>query len=396
MTISGLNEINKPVLKSSKPGQDISNTTTIKDSVELSSSSNQSQDLAELSRNQNLAEFVRKQVQSQLVNLKFIHINDFHGYVDEYRIPQEDGIVGGITRVGTEIKKLKEENPEGAITLNGGDIFEGGSYTKYTQGEIISKTFQNIGFDATVIGNHDMSWGLEAYADIAKACGGDFLGANVVDYSPEKHLNFLKPYKIIEKQGVKVGIIGLTTHMTSVGPYEKKIVDIESPEITAEKYIKQLKNEDNVDMVVVLSHLGLEKDKELAEKVKGIDVIVGAHCHTALKEPEKVGNTLIVQAGTDGKYVGNLDIVFDREKKNVVSYDGKLIPVTTEIKQDPEVKSIIAPYIEKYKAINNEVINKSEQDLPLVRDKRTALVNLFIDSQKLDSDLSAGSLFCIR
>jgi len=380
-------DIYRPLLSPVKKDE---GDNSIKDSVEISSG--HSTDLQEL----NLQELVKEKVKSQLVNLKFIHINDFHGYSDEYRVPHEEGITGGIERVASEIKKLRGENPDGSITLDGGDIYEGGMYTKFSQGDIVSKFYKHMGFDAGVIGNHDMSWGLEPYAKIAKDCGHDFLGANVVDNSPEKHLNFLKPYKVIEKQGVKIGILGLTTFMTSVGPPGNKIVDIEKPEITAEKYIKEMKEKHNVDMVVVLSHMGSDNDAVLAEKVKGIDIIVGAHCHTALKEPRKAGNTLLVQAGHDGEYVGNLDIVFDKNNKTISSYEGKLIPVTGDIKPDPDVTELTAPYIEKYKVINNEVVGKTDIELPYSLTNRTVLSKFFVDAQKMDSDVSATSLFCIR
>ncbi|MEQ8190452.1 MAG: 5'-nucleotidase C-terminal domain-containing protein [Candidatus Eremiobacterota bacterium] len=364
---------------------------SVKDSVDLYSGKNQT-DIQQL----NLQQFVKDNVKSQLVNLKFIHINDFHGYSDEFRVPQDEGITGGINRVASEIKKLRNENPYGAITLDGGDIYEGGMYTKFSQGEIVSSFYKHMKFDAGVIGNHDMSWGLEAYAKIANGCGHDFLGANVTDNSPEKHLSFLKPYKVIEKQGVKIGIIGLTTFMTSVGPPGRKIVDIEKPEVTAEKYIKELKEKEHVDMVVVLSHMGSDNDAALAEKVKGIDIIVGAHCHTALKEPRKAGNTILVQAGHGGQYVGNLDIVFDKDNKKIACYEGKLIPVTGDIKPDPEVTKLTAPYVEKYKSINRQVLGKTDMELPYSMTNRTALSSFFIDAQKMDSDLSASSLFCIR
>ncbi len=382
------NDIQRPLLLPIKKEE---GELAVKDSVELSSGHSQVDP-----QESNIQQFVKQQVKSQLVNLKFIHINDFHGYSDEYRVAHEDGITGGMSRVAAEIKKLRIENPEGSITLDGGDIYEGGMYTKFSQGEIISKFHKHMVFDAAVIGNHDMSWGLESYAKIARESGHDFLGANVIDNSPEKHLDFLKPYKIIERQGVKIGILGLTTFMTAVGTPGKRIVDIERPEITAEKYIKEMKEQHNVDMVVVLSHLGNAADVELAEHVKGIDIIVGAHCHTAIKEPMKAGNTLIVEAGHDGEYVGNLDIVFDKNNKSISCYDGKLIPVTGDIKPDPEVTALVAPYIEKYKAINTEVLGKTDINLPYSMTNRTALSRFFIDAQKKDSDLAAASMFCIR
>ncbi len=331
------------------------------------------------------------------VELKFIHINDFHGYVEELEKPEQGGIIGGIARIAGEVKALKSENPNGAILLDGGDIFEGGFYSKYTKGEIVSKPIASMGFDATVIGNHDVIWGVDIYANIALGMNTDVLGAaNLIDISQDSQLKFLKPYKVMERNGVKIGILGLTSPMTSLSTPQKGTVEIQNPKQAAEKFVKKLRDEEKVDMVVLLSHLGHDEDVKLAEKVKGIDLIVGAHSHTVMKDAEKVGDTIIVQAGGEGKYVGDLNLVFDPVSKKIVTYKENLIPVTAKIKPDPEVQKIIAPYIEKFDKIKNEKVGKTSEDLDLVPNKHGKLCNLFVDTQKQDSDLAVSSMFSLR
>jgi len=331
------------------------------------------------------------------VNLKFIHTNDFHGYVEELEKPEEEGIIGGITRMAGEIKELKKENPNGTITLDGGDIYDGGFYSKITKGEIVSKPFGAMGFDAITIGNHDVTWGVDAFADIAREIDTNFLGsANLMDLSPGSGLKFLKPYTILERNGVKIGVLGLTSPMTALSTPDKGTVKIEDPARAAEKFVKKLRDEEKVDMVVLLSHLGHDDDVKLAGHVQGIDLIVGAHSHTVMKDAEKVGDTVIVQAGGEGKYVGDLDIVFDPSTKKIVSYKENLVPITADIKPDPVVAKIIAPYIEKYEAVKNEVIGTTSEDLQLINNKRTNLCNLFVDTQKQDSDLAVTSMFSVR
>lgn len=332
------------------------------------------------------------------INLKFIHMNDYHGYVEELdKAEGQEQIIGGIARLAGKIKDLKTENPQGTITLDGGDVYDGGFYSKVTKGEIVSKPLAAMGFDASVIGNHDVTWGLDAYATIAKDMNTDILGAaNVTDLSPAGDLKFLKPYKIIEREGVKIGILGITTPMTSLSTPQKGIIEIGDPRQATESFVKKLRDEEKVDMVVLLSHLGYSEDVKLAEKVKGIDLIVGAHSHTVMHDAEKVGDAIIVQAGGEGKYVGDLNLVFDPSSKKIVSYKENLIPITADIKPDPAVTKIIAPYIEKYESVKNEVLGKTSENLELISNKRTNLCNLFVDAQKKDSDLAVTSSFSIR
>lgn len=115
------------------------------------------------------------------VSLSIIHTNDLHGYIATQEKPVEDDIVGGMARVAGEIASLKARNPECTIVVDGGDIFDGGFYSKYTGGEVVSRPFAQIGYDAVTLGNHDVSWGPAKVAEIAKDSNTDFLAANMVD-----------------------------------------------------------------------------------------------------------------------------------------------------------------------------------------------------------------------
>ena len=157
-----------------------------------------------------------------------------------------------------------------------------------------------------------------------------------------------------------------------------------------------MKSKDKVDMVVVLSHLGHDKDVELAQQTKGIDVIVGAHSKTLTEKPTEVNGTYIVQAGGEGKYLGNLDIQFDTKEKKIISAREHIIPLTKDIKADPAMKKILMPYLKKYKQLNDEVVGKTNSALPLIHDKRTKLNSFFANAQKMDSDVSLTSSISIR
>lgn len=330
------------------------------------------------------------------VSLSFIHTNDLHGYTASRKKPVEDGIVGGMARVAGEIESLRARNPECTVVVDGGDIFDGGFYSKYTSGEAVSRPFAQIGYDAVTLGNHDVSWGAAKVAEIAKESNTDFLAANLLDASPGGQLGFLKPYKVVERGGVKIGILGLTTPMTALSSPQKGIMEVESPVETAAHYIRKMKKDDGVDMVVVLSHLGYDEDVNLAEKVNDIDVIVGAHSHTVMKDAEEVNGTVIVQAGSEGRYVGDLEISFNPEDKKIVSYKENLVPINGEIKPDEKTEAVLAPYIEKFKPLKDKVLGRTDEALVQSNEKRTNLHRFFIDAQKMDSDLSVASAFSVR
>lgn len=332
------------------------------------------------------------------VNLKFIHMNDVHGYGVEFDKPAEFGIVGGLDRTAGEVKRLKAENPEATVIVDGGDSFDGGFFSKFTEGSIVSQAFKEMGVEASIIGNHDLTWGLEKYANLAKDTGATMLGANVVDISTGQHLNFLKPYTVMEKNGVKIGIVGVTTPMTKLGHGDD--VEIEDPRRSALRNINKMNEAEKPDMIVILSHLGVEEDKVLAEKLAKdgvkVDLIVGSHSHTAVEEPIDVAGTKIVQAGGDGKYLGNLDIQFDPKSKKIVSAEENLIKLTKDIKPDPVVKKILQPFIDKYTELKDKKLGEAPENLPQSRDKTTKLCNLFVEAQKMDSDVAVTSSFSIR
>jgi len=335
---------------------------------------------------------------SKYANLKFIHMNDIHGYGVEFDNPAEFGIVGGLDRTAGEVKRLKEENPGGTVILDGGDMFDGGFFSKFTEGAIVSQTFKEMGVEASIIGNHDLTWGLGAYGKIAAESGAQILGANVIDISTGQELSFIKPYTIMEKNGVKIGIVGITTSMTSLG--HKDEIEIEDHRRSAARNIQKMNEKEKPDMVVILSHLGIEEDKVLAGKLAKdgikVDLIVGSHSHTATKEPVDVAGTKIVQAGGDGKYLGNLDIQFDPEAKKIVSAEENLIALTKDIKPDPVVAKLLKPYIDKYGELKNKKLGKTPEDLPMISDKTNKLKRMFVEAQKQDSDTAVTSSFSIR
>jgi len=133
--------------------------------------------------------------------------------------------------------------------------------------------------------------------------------------------------------------------------------------------------------VVVLSHLGAEEDKKLAKEVDGIDVIVGGHSHTIMEHGEKVGNTIVVQAGSLGRFVGDLELDVDPSSKKIVGHNAKLIPVITkDVEPDPGVQKILAPYLAQAEKYGSEVMGEAKEDLHYAHRKMGKLNQIHADS----------------
>ncbi|MDQ7824446.1 MAG: 5'-nucleotidase C-terminal domain-containing protein [Candidatus Eremiobacteraeota bacterium] len=331
-------------------------------------------------------------------HLTILHINDLHGEVTEHA-PAEEGKVGGIARIAGGIKELRSGNSEGTIVLDGGDFFEGSFYSKFSQGEIVGKSYEKIGFDAIALGNHDVTWGLGPGSAVMRGAGAAILSANMkppVKESPA--VDLIRPYTVIERKGLKIGILGLTCREAETATPGRGEIAFDDPVAAARNFVGELKGE--TDLMVVLSHLGYSDDVKLAKSVEGIDVIVGSHSHTALKEGEMVGSTLVTQAGEYGDYIGKIDLVIDGAEKTIVSHQASLVPVTENIPADNEVASIVASYLPKLDGIKDRVVGYAAEELENFRHgeggANTNLTNLFIDSQRRDSDIALSSTFSLR
>jgi len=303
------------------------------------------------------------QFDKSLVKLHILHINDFHGAVEPFLDPEisRDSKTGGIACLKTLIDRERERDIAGTIVLNAGDIAEGTMISYISRGKVVTDAFKQIGFDAITLGNHDFAWGLDDLKSMMDNLNTPVLGANIIKISDGEVMDGVKPYIIKEMKDVNVAVIGLDTPDIAhyVDKSRREGLEFKGSAETVRKILPELKG---ADLIIVLSHLGAGEDEKLAAEVKGIDIIVGGHSHTKLEHARKVGNTIIVQAGSQGKYLGKLDLYM--KNKKIVSYSSCLIPVITDkIPPDPEIEKIIAPYIEETEKVGSEIMGEASEDL---------------------------------
>ena len=273
----------------------------------------------------------------------------FCSYVDFIKLNKEYGPMGGYAHMATVFNKIKEERYGKTIMLDTGDSWQGTGIALLTKGMAVVNVQNAMGYDA-MTGHWEFTYGKEQLLSNIKKMKFPFIAQNVTNATWGGLI--FKPYIIKEVNGLRVGIIGQAFPYVPLAHPSHFVKNWNFGIDTghAQKMVNKLKNEEKVDLVVVLSHNGLEVDRKFASLINGIDIIVGGHTHDILPAPQIINNTIIVQAGTHGKFVGRIDL--NVRNKRIVDYDHKLIPIVTNwIKPDPEISGLIdkeyAPYADK-------------------------------------------------
>ncbi|WP_159522791.1 bifunctional metallophosphatase/5'-nucleotidase [Sunxiuqinia indica] len=260
-----------------------------------------------------------------LESLTILHTNDIHCHIDPF--PEDNSTYrgrGGLARMAGMINRIKEAN-DNVLLLDAGDMFQGTPYFNYYKGELILKVMSEMGYDASTIGNHEFDNGLEGIENSIDFANFPFVCSNY-DFSNTRLFNVFPEFTVFRKSGIKVGVYGLGIELeglVSERNYQETIYR-DPVKIALEKE-DFLKHEKGCDVVICLSHLGLEyteskiSDKLLAAETHHTDLIIGGHTHTFLDAPLELrnadGNRIIVnQAGWGGMALGRIDFIFDRNR----------------------------------------------------------------------------------
>jgi len=270
--------------------------------------------------------------------LTVLHTNDVHSYIDPFPANhQRNPNMGGVARRAALIESIRKENPN-VLLLDAGDIFQGTPYFNYYGGELEFKLMSMMKYDLATIGNHDFDNGIDGlYAQLPNA-GFEFVSANY-DFKNTVMNGQVKPYKIFDKDGVKVGVFGLGIGLEGlVDKKNYKETVYNDPLTVAQDMSRILKHEKKCDLVICLSHIGYQykndpdkiSDTKLATLTQDIDLIIGGHTHTFLDKPTVLKNAagkdvLVNQVGCYGINLGRIDFYFEDTKS--VTTDGKSIVV---------------------------------------------------------------------
>lgn len=279
-------------------------------------------------------------------------------------LAEKFGKMGGIAHMKPIIDHVKKERGEkNVLLLDSGDTWQGTAVALKTDGAAIVEAQNYLGVDV-MVGHWEFTYGKERVMELIKMLDGEFISQNVIDndpFSDEFEELIFPPYTIKEIGGAKIGIIGQSFPFTSTAN-PKKFTEGWSFALRHESlqgFIDELRKEKKVDCIVVLSHDGFSVDQELAKKVTGVDFILSGHTHDPSPKPIIVNDTVILIAGSHGKYVGRLDL--DIKDKKVVDYSFKLMPVASNlIPADKEGEDLVAKAYKPFDKELNEVLGTTK------------------------------------
>ncbi|KAH7119648.1 5'-nucleotidase protein-like protein [Dendryphion nanum] len=310
-------------------------------------------------------------------NISFFHVNDVHAHLDEFSSSGTNctnpsrGCYGGYPRIKTLIQEQRPKYND-SLWLNVGDEFQGTLYYSYYGGEKIAETINQLNFSAMTLGNHEFDAGDEKLGQFLQNLTFPVISANIQSQN-EKLNKTIKPYHIFQKEGI--ALIGVTTEDTPGISKPDKTTTFSNAVTAVQNAIDEIKRTTNITRIAAITHIGYDKDQELAKATTGLHLIMGGHSHTLLgdmpnaqgKYPTIVKNkdgdeVFIVTAYRWGEYVGYIDVTYDNQGK-ILAYHGAPIHITNTTTPEPGLQKQVLAWAEPFKAFAAEVLGQSKVNL---------------------------------
>ncbi len=288
--------------------------------------------------------------------ITIIHTNDLHANYEQ--------LLRQAAYIKKRIKELKAEN-ENYLLLDGGDHLDMSiNECLATQGKIHLEMLEDVGYNAMSVGNNEL---LRSTPELIRKQSLETTVPWLLLNLTERDGSTIGGMKesLLLKAGdyLKVGVFGATDQFEDL--YENKHGFRNRDTLTSiKRAVNDLSNQ-GADLIIFLSHMGYEADLELAKSLRGVvDVIVGAHTHTVLESPIVESGVIIVQAGSHGKYVGELKLEIDLEEKKIEKYAGNLIKINLDSECDPSMTEILERGRKETNEFLSEILSYTEEPLP--------------------------------
>lgn len=321
----------------------------------------------------------------ELKKIDILTINDFHGTL------VGAGSDPGAAKLAAYMEYYKNMNPDGTVILNAGDAFQGSPMSNLLFGKPVVDMMNTIGFDAMTMGNHEFDWSAEKAVETMKSAKFPLIVSNI--YEKGKPVSWAQPTTMIEKKGLKIGIVGLATQETSEAAHKKYVGNLEfkDPSAMAQKYADQLDRQ-GANVVIALGHLPAMSSSnnynygellETAYETKGIDAYVGGHSHMNLQG--FVNGKPYVEAYKNGRNIGHITLYVSNVTGKVVHSTTELIEVSKG-KLDIPVNAEIAESVKKAEAelapIFDVVVGKAKSELKVMKGSEMGIGNFTADAMR--------------
>lgn len=279
------------------------------------------------------------------VRITLLQVNDVYQFA-----PVDRGTRGGLARVMTLKKEIQKESPHTLFLFAGDTISPSVESITYKGAQMI-ESWNTAGLDYATFGNHEFDFGPEVLRERMKESRFAWLAANVIDRITGKPFGGAEAFVIREFDGVKVGIFGLVLPETKTTSRPGPDVDFRNPCEIARKVVADIHSR-GAKVVVALTHLSMREDKELA-RCADVDVIIGGHEHTLLESA--AGGAPIFKMTADARELGRIDLNVSKTSGELESIDWKVMPVTSETKEDQEFAAVYRKYAGLLKELSQAV-----------------------------------------
>ncbi len=313
-----------------------------------------------------------------------LHSNDMHGDLLAEVSGEPGELIGGLALLSGYINQVRKEE-ENVFYVISGDMVQGSLIDAEFKGISTIEIMNYLAPDVVALGNHEFDYGLPHLLFLEKMANFPIVNANLYIKQYQKRL--MSPYKIINKAGFDVMFTGILTEkiidVLKMDDLIGSFISLEEASSEVGKITGAYKNDD-IDLTILLTHIGYEADKKLAAMLKpewGVDLIIGGHSHTILEQPAKVNNILIAQAGVGTNQIGRFDIVVDDDTNSIVDYKWQLIPINNRLaKADKNLVKFINSFKTTVDQKYNSIISKFTRKLTHPkREIETSLGNLIAD-----------------
>jgi len=294
--------------------------------------------------------------------LTIIQMNDAHAYLEMHQelFWQSEQFVyrptGGFARIAAVVNQIKAENPARVLFCDCGDTIHGTYPAIATQGEIMVPILNSLGIEA-MAAHWEFAYGPKKYQELAAKMNFPTLAINV--YDKENRNTIFPPYIIKEINGLRIGIVGIASNIVdkTMPPHFSEGIMFTSGKEELPAIISALRAQAKADLIVLISHLGFAQDMELLSQIPGIDVCLSGHTHNRLFQPVKAGQTIVIQSGCHGSFLGRLDL--EIENGAVVEYQHRLIEIESSIQPDPAVDAMITQALVPYRSELSTIVGET-------------------------------------
>lgn len=319
------------------------------------------------------------------VKLTLLHSNDMHGDFFAEMRAGENRLIGGLSLLSGYINRVRQEE-EHVLYVISGDMLQGSIIDSEYKGISTIEIMNYLAPDVVTLGNHEFDYGLPHMLFLERVANFPIVNANL--YIRNYHKRLMRPYHIIHMAGLDILFIGIITEKVLAGiATDSQIASFISLEEASDEVgrITNAYKNDDIDLTVLLTHIGFDSDVELAKLLRpewGVDLIIGGHSHTILEQPVEVNGVIIAQAGVGTDQIGRFDLVIDDDTNSIAEYTWQLVPINSDIASpDQGLADYIASFKEVVDRKYNTVLCKFAR--PLGHPKReieTELGNLVADA----------------